>query len=636
MKLRHQMMLMIAGPTLVIYVVILGFAGVALYEESELAAERAMSRLASSFTARLDGYLSEAARVAEVSARHLEAADRLSDDEVYERLESNVGQMALIYGSCAAFEPGTRKPEGLFGPYVCRDGPRFRRVNIDESVYDWFSDPAYTWYSEPRRLGKGVWSEPYFDEGAGNTLMSTYSAPFTTPEGTFGGVCTVDIDLPRLRETVGHSLHEQLDFVILTPDGRYVFHPDATRIMARTVLEYGAQEGASGLAEVVPAMLSGHDGAAWIDRWESDGPVGVFYASVPSTGWVFVCRMPAEAVLSSVRHRVVVGASALVITLLLMGACIYWVAGRVAAPISALEHSVAQISAGNLEARVDETATATEIHTLAHSFNVMTADLRANVDRLAVEKAARKRIERDLDIAREIQQGLLPTSAPDLPGYIVAGWSKPADKTGGDYYDWQVLPDGRLFISLADVSGHGVGPALVTAVCRAYARASFAILHDLSVLLSRLNDLLVADLPRGRFVTYAGVVVEPSAHRVCVCSAGHGPIYHYRARERDLVVCRTDGMPLGVMAEAPYGRGTEFPFEPGDMLIVLTDGVFEWATAARELFGLERLQRVILQQAGEPPETLIRGIYHEAKTFADGAPQEDDVTIVVLKRQDSA
>ena len=352
---------------------------------------------------------------------------------------------------------------------VAKDG--LKRENIDRSVYDWTSDPKYTWYSRPKELGRALWSEPYFDKGAGNILMSTYSATFRAGN-SFGGVCTVDIDLARLRETVGKEIDETLDFVILAADGRYIYHPDASRIMARTFSDYADANRRNDLATLMKQMLSGQTGAAWLDGWESDEPVGVFYSPISSTGWVFVSRVPTDVVLSSVRHRTLLNGLALLAALLLIAGCIYFVAGRIAAPIGALEHAVTDVSRGDLAARVDESASTTEVRNLAHSFNSMTADLRANVERLAVEKAVRQRMEHDLDIARQIQRGLLPSSKPDVPGYDIAGWSRAADKTGGDYFDWQVLPDGRILISLADVTGHGIGPALMAAVCRAYARAT--------------------------------------------------------------------------------------------------------------------------------------------------------------------
>ncbi len=230
------MILLIAGPALAIYVLILGIAAFSQYRESKRDAELSMTRLAASYSSRFDGKLREVARIADTTARFFESGVTISDDIVYKLLEDNVRQTSLVYGSCLAFEPGTRRPAGeLFAPYVCRGPSGLKRENIDRDVYDWTSDPNYTWYSRPKKLGRAVWSEPYFDKGAGNILMSTYSATFQAGK-SFGGVCTVDIDLARLRETVGKEIDATLDFVILATDGRYIYHPDATRIMAQPVL----------------------------------------------------------------------------------------------------------------------------------------------------------------------------------------------------------------------------------------------------------------------------------------------------------------------------------------------------------------------------------------------------------------
>jgi serine phosphatase RsbU (regulator of sigma subunit) len=264
----------------------------------------------------------------------------------------------------------------------------------------------------------------------------------------------------------------------------------------------------------------------------------------------------------------------------------------------------------------------------------MTADLRAHVDRLAVEKAERQRIEHDLDIARRIQQGLLPTSTPDLPGHDISGWSRSANKTGGDYYDWQVLPDGRVLISLADVSGHGIGPALVAAVCRAYARASVASNEtDLARFVERLNVLLADDLPDERFVTYVGILLDPQTHEAQMVSAGHGPLFRCLMSRGEIVESGADGLPLGLMADLPYGPASEFTLDAGDSVLLVTDGLFEWANAAGESFGLERLRTAILSLASATSDEIIHGLYDRACRFAGDAPQMDDVTIVVVRRK---
>lgn len=628
------MIVLIAGPTLLIFVLILGIAAIGQYRQSKREVQRAMTRLAASYSSQFDGHLREAARIADTAARVVHLNPDMSDDAVYAVLEGNVLQTPLVYGSCLAFEPGTRRSaDELFAPYVCRSGEGLRRMNIDQTVYDWYRDPEYTWYQEPKRLERGVWSDPYFDEGAGNILMSTYSAPFQAAGG-FGGVCTVDIDLPRLRETVGRQIDEKLDFVIVARDGRFVYHPDASRIMARTLYEYLAPQQAATVAPALREMLSGEAGAAWLESWESDEPVGVFYAPIPSAGWMFVARLPTSSVLYDVRRRTLTNAAALVATLLLVCGSIYFVARRITKPITNLEEGVMEVSRGDLAAHIDESAPTVEIRNLAHSFNQMTADLRANVDRLAVEKAERQRIEHDLDIARRIQQGLLPTSRPDLPGHDISGWSRSANKTGGDYYDWQVLPDGRVLVSLADVSGHGIGPALVAAVCRAYARASVdSNENDLARFVGRLNTLLADDLPDERFVTYVGVLLDPRTHQVQMVSAGHGPLFRCIMSRGELVESGADGLPLGLIADQPYGPASEFTLEPGDSVLLITDGLFEWANALGESYGLERLRDAILSFASSSADEMIHGLYDEACRFVGDAVQMDDVTIVVVRRK---
>ncbi|UCG33635.1 MAG: PP2C family protein-serine/threonine phosphatase, partial [Phycisphaerales bacterium] len=225
------------------------------------------------------------------------------------------------------------------------------------------------------------------------------------------------------------------------------------------------------------------------------------------------------------------------------------------------------------------------------------------------EAEAKLKIERDLSIARNIQQGLLPAEQPDIAGFELAGWSQPADQTGGDYYDWQTLPDGRIAISLADVTGHGIGPALVTAVCRAYARASFPSGTDLGTLMDRINNLLVEDLPPDRFVTFVVGILDPAKARVQVLSAGHGPLFVYKAGEGTLLDYRAHGIPFGVADGFEYGSPQEIDFEPGDMLILVTDGFFEWANAGGEEFGIERLGATIREAKDLPPAEIIEKLY---------------------------
>lgn len=632
MTIRRQMILLIALPTLVIYLVVLGITALYTYQAARASVEREMTRLAASYAARFDGHLREAARIAETTARTMEALHSVSDDELYDLLSRNVLQTELVYGSCMAFEPGTRRPAGrLFAPYVCRAPEGLRRLNIDDSVYDWYRDPQYTWFTRPKSLGKAVWSAPYFDEGAGGILMSTYSAPFS-PNGSFGGVNTVDIDLPRMRETVGRDFDRELDFVILTADGRFVFDPDASRIMSKTIFEVARESANPPLEKLAGQVLSGVPGVGAIDRWDTAERQFVFYAPIKSADWVFACRIPEDAIMADVRTRAAWSAAALALTLALIISCIFFVSRRIAGPIAGLRNKVMQVAAGDLHARIDETGHVEEIQDLAHSFNRMTADLRNHIERLKDETTARQRIVRDLEIARQIQRSLLPVAKPNLPTHEIVGWTQAADQTGGDYYDWQMLADGRAIITLADVSGHGVGPALVTAVCRAYARASVASMQQFAPMVDQLNDLLVSDLSGGRFVTFVAVLIEPRTDRVELISAGHGPIFHYVAAEHRLDEIDSTNVPLGLMPGAKYHPAVERHLARGDALILLTDGFHEWADAQGTLFGMDRLRETMLELARLPSDQIIAELYRKIHEFAQGSPQVDDVTAVIVKR----
>ena len=262
-------------------------------------------------------------------------------------------------------------------------------------------------------------------------------------------------------------------------------------------------------------------------------------------------------------------------------------------------------------------------------------EIRKHVNAALREAEVRREMERlqhDLDVARSIQQGLLPHVVPQVTGFEIAGWSQPADKTGGDYYDWQELPDGRWVAMLADVTGHGIGPALLAAVCRAYARASFGLGEDLGTAMERINRALLADLSDGRFVTFVATVCGPGSGKVQLLSAGHGPLFVYYLRADAATAFTAQGLPFGIAPGFASEPVHEFELEPGDMIVLATDGFFEWEDAEGEQFGAARLEEVIRAASSLPPRPLIARLYDAVVRFSGGTPQQDDLTAVVIRR----
>jgi serine phosphatase RsbU (regulator of sigma subunit) len=244
-------------------------------------------------------------------------------------------------------------------------------------------------------------------------------------------------------------------------------------------------------------------------------------------------------------------------------------------------------------------------------------------------------INHDLDIARSIQQDLLPAEPPKLDHFEIAGWNQPANQTGGDYFDWQLLPNGQLAISVGDATGHGIGPALVSALCRAYARASFLSANGHDHVLERLNGLLADDLAGDRFVTFAVVFLDPKSAEIKVLSAGHGPILWYHRATNNLEDFEAQGIPLGMIAGMPYEDSRLKSLSAGDMLVLITDGFYEWQNPEKEEFGVERLKNVIRDARDCSAEEVIARLYKAVKKFSRGTEQADDLTAVVLKRKNT-
>ena len=267
---------------------------------------------------------------------------------------------------------------------------------------------------------------------------------------------------------------------------------------------------------------------------------------------------------------------------------------------------------------------------------VVAGEVRKQVDAALREAETRRqvqRLEHDLEVARSIQQSLLPSGAPEIEGFEIAGWNRPADQTGGDYYDWQCLPDGRLVVALADVTGHGIGPALLAAVCRAYARAIFRGCGDLLPAMEQINTALAGDIGEGKFVTFVTAVCAPRSSRVELLSAGHGPLFLYVLKDDRFDEMGAQGLPLGIIADFVSEPPQVLDLSPGDLLVLTTDGFFEWANPQDELFGPKRLEQVIRASRVKHPNEIISDLYQAVIEFSGGTKQQDDLTAVIIKRK---
>jgi phosphoserine phosphatase len=244
-----------------------------------------------------------------------------------------------------------------------------------------------------------------------------------------------------------------------------------------------------------------------------------------------------------------------------------------------------------------------------------------------------EKLDREIKLAREIQMSTLPSSMPRVPGYELAGQFCPADETGGDTFDLVPLDERRLFILLGDASGHGIGPALSSTQLTAMLRVAFRLGAGLDAIFAQVNNQLVEDLPEEHFVTAFLGILDTDRHEVQYHAAGQGPLLHFHAATAECEWLDPTTFPMGFMKYPTVEPPRVIALAPGDLLGLISDGVFEAGNAAGEMFGPARVAEVVRRHADRPmPEVLTR-LLDAVRDFAGTEPQADDITIVLLNRQ---
>jgi serine phosphatase RsbU (regulator of sigma subunit) len=249
--------------------------------------------------------------------------------------------------------------------------------------------------------------------------------------------------------------------------------------------------------------------------------------------------------------------------------------------------------------------------------------------RLLEESLEKRRMEDDMRVASEIQRGLLPSSAPALPGYSLCGVNFPCRTVGGDYYDFE-LEDGHLLFALGDVSGKGTGAALLMTMLRAAVRASWTE-PRLAEAATRINRTVAQNVPNNKFVTFFLARLDPGTGRVTYVNAGHNPPVLVRG-SGELETLAEGGMVLGLFESAPYVQG-ETHLAPSDTLVVFSDGVTETWDSQDEEFGDLRLMDLLVTLRDRDAVGVQTGILEALEVFAAGAKATDDRTLIVLKRE---
>jgi phosphoserine phosphatase len=242
-----------------------------------------------------------------------------------------------------------------------------------------------------------------------------------------------------------------------------------------------------------------------------------------------------------------------------------------------------------------------------------------------------EKMRQALEMAREVQMSTLPSTMPALPSYDVCGKFQPAELTGGDTFDLSLLDQGLLIV-LGDATGHGIAPALSVTQMQAMLRMAFQLGASLETAFVQVNNRLARTLPDDRFITAFIGLLDPSSHQVRFHSGGQGPILHYRAASDTWERHKPTSFPLGAMALSSLRPAVTLDMLPGDILVLVSDGIHEQQDLHGEQFGERRVEGVVAANRGKPMAEVLAILLDTVHAFAAGVPQEDDMTAVLLRR----
>lgn len=527
-------------------------------------------------------------------------------------------------------------------------------------IYPWFTgmdasfDPRQrAWFTQAKSSGNTTWSEPYVDL-LGHGLMMTCSKPVSNQEKGWFWVVGADVTIETInRNIIGTQVGESGYAMLIDQHGNVITRPGLSsgdmRWDESFVTENLLKSSNEDLVSVAREMTAGKEGVATVRFGGGDRFLA--YAPVRNVNWSVGVVMPVDEVIAPAlsTRTSILGASdetAAHITsqqdilrtvftaafLILLGvvAVLSLVFSRyLTKPLEELKKGSEAIGHGDLDYQVN-VLTGDEFEDLSNSFNHMALDLKEHIRTLRLTTAENERIQKELEIARGIQQSFLPESAPKIPGIDLEGFNLPAAEVGGDFYDFIPVGSTSWGLVIADVSGKGVPAALFMALSRTLIRASASRNPDPVASIRDANRFIYLDSKTSMFVTLFYAILDIRNKTLTFINAGHNPplLLHHGSDGINLLKAR--GIALGVIDEVDL-ESVEVRLDHGDLVVLYTDGVTEATDEHDREYGVERLTSIIHKSRHLPAKEIITSIVSDIAAFAGTRPQFDDITLMILK-----
>ena len=559
--------------------------------------------------------------------RHLEEPEMMME---YSRI--TVQGNPVLSGCSISFEPDFFEGQYYYSAYSGYVGGTLETEQEGDEDYQYF---YLDWYLQPKLLNQPCWTEPYSDweqddaEDRQTQRMVSYCKPLTTPDGYIGSI-SLDISLKWLSDNLSPVKPYPHSYSILVSrGGTFLVHPDPEKLFYQTIFTEGLIDPKPELDELGKSM---QDLEAGYRQMEIDGVRSyVFFTPLKATGWSMAIVCPESDIFGRFNRlrRIIIAID--ILGLLLLFLSCFRVIRKAMQPLSDLARQAEDIASGHFDTVLPENTQPDELGTLSRSFADMQSSLVTYMDELTRTTANKVRIEGELQIARNIQMGMIPQVFPPFPerkDIDLYASMMPAREVGGDLYDY-FIQGRRLYFCIGDVSGKGVPASLFMTVVLNLFRAAgrqgllpAEIAHQINETLTNGNEQLM-------FVTMFIGAIDLVSGKLDFCNCGHNPPVVLAQDEKPVFLSCKANMAIGVLSDAAF-EGEYMDGFKDKPLFLYTDGLSEAENPDHKLFGSDRLLAVL----GEPytdAETVVKRMQSAISDHVAGADASDDLTMLCLE-----
>ena len=554
-------------------------------------------------------------------------------DAMLELSRNIVLNNTFLNGCSISFEPDFYPQKGrYFSAYSNNNGRYVYTMQEGSDDYQYF---YLNWYMLPKLLMQPCWTEPYTDQEEGDeatmdlAMNVSYCKPLTAADGSFIGVVSLDISLKWLSETISSVKPYPNSYAFLVGrGGTYLVHPDPEKLFYQTIFTESL------VNRISPEQMQlGQDMLAWKEGMSNFNINGkssyITYKPLMTTGWSLAIVCPESDIFGGYNRLRNVLFVSIILGLTLMFLVMNYLIRRQLESLSRLAKSAEVMASGNLDADIPHMERKDEVGTLNRAFRYMQVSLRDYIDKLTTATAKRERIEGELQIARDIQMGMVPRNFPAFPGRtdidLYASMS-PAKEVGGDLYDY-FIKDGRLYFCIADVSGKGVPASLFMAVVRNLFRVVASEGQSPEEIARRINDTVSEDNEQLMFITMFIGMADLKTGALSFCNCGHNPPVLLGGKP-GFMECEPN-VPLGIAPGFTF-KGQSIKDFRGTPILLYTDGLNEAENSAHEELGNDRLIQSLSENPYKNAQSTIDILLDTVAAHVGDAEQSDDLTLLCI------